>query len=154
MIPDRMRLEDAHCGPVALARVLKTSAEAIMNQWPTKWTNPESDRWCFVWPIDTPWNHEKLLNSMGKSMVEIKGDSGLFPANSIALIHNFKWGRNPITKFLGSLFMQHWIVVLEDDGTNVTVDWGTMSKPVRVLPRGEFLQYINSGWPRCVYTIA
>jgi hypothetical protein len=144
--------DDAHCGPVALANVLKLTAAAVMAEWPDKWTSCKSDKKWLFWPIDTPKNHRKYLESQGLRMVEIIGD-GIFQPGMIALVHNFKWGRNPITKFIGSMFMQHWITIISDDGNTVVADWGTEKKPTRTMPKSDFLKYINSGWPRCVYKI-
>lgn len=153
MIPDRMRPNDAHCGPVALSGVTDETPEQIMAKWPTKWTNPESDRWFGLWPIDTPWQHRKYIEGvLGRTMVLQRRDT-IFPAQGIALLHNVTWGRNPITKFLGALFMQHWVVILEDRGDYVVVDWGTEEAPTRTFTRSQFEAMVDSGWPRCVYSI-
>lgn len=154
MIPLRMRPDDAHCGPVAIASVLRTAPADIMDQWPTKWIDPKSDRWLGIWPIDTPWQHRKFLEDIrGRRMIlQRKGDP--FPAGCVALLHNCEWGRNPLTKFIGSLLFQHWVVVLEDAGDYIVVDWGTEVNPVRTLTRERFVAMVDSGWPRCVYTIA
>lgn len=153
MIPLRMRPDDAHCGPVAIASVLRTTPADIMDQWPTKWTDPKSDRWLGLWPIDTPWQHRKFLEDIrGRHMVlQRKGDP--FPAQGIALLHNCEWGRNPLTKFLGALLMQHWVVILEDAEDYIVVDYGTEVNPVRTFTRERFEAMVDSGWPRCVYSV-
>lgn len=152
-ILNRMRPGDAHCGPVALGSVLGINAYTIMANWPSKWEDPKSDRKWWLWPIDTPWNHRKYLESIGKTMVSVNPSVSKFPKNSIALIHNFNWGRNPITRILGAILFQHWVVILDDDGQTVTVDWGTIDNPRRKFDRLDFLNYVNSGWPYCVYSV-
>lgn len=153
MIPLRMRPDDAHCGPVALSRLTGKSPAQVMVDWPTTWKNPKSDRWFGIWPIDTPWAHRKYIEKvLGQTMVEHRKGVAI-PANSIALVHNVTWGRNLITRFLGALFMQHWVVVLEDRGDYVVVDWGTESTPTRTFTREQFDAMTDSAWPRCIYSI-
>jgi len=153
MIPDRMRPDDKHCGPVALAKVLGKHARDVMANWPTKWSDPKSDRWFGLWPIDTPWQHRKYLEDvLGRPMIpQRKGDP--FPAQGIALVHDDQWGRNPITKFIGALLFQHWVVILEDAGDYIVVDWGTEVNPTRTFTRERFESMVDAGWPRCVYSI-
>ena len=152
-IEDRMNPDDKHCGPVALARVLGISTASVMSRWPYPWKNPKSDTTWYGWPIDTPWLHRKYVEGvLGRAMV-LEPQEGPFPANCVALLHNDQWGRNFVTRFLGALMFQHWVVVLEDNGTHVVVDWGTKENPTRTFERERFLKMVNSGWPYCVYSI-
>ena len=153
MVDNRMNPDDRHCGPVAIASVLGIDASDVMKRWPTKWEDPTVDRKFFLWPIDTPWLHRVFLEDSGRRFLPC-GKDGPFPRNSIALLHNNQWGRNPLSRLLGALLFQHWVVVLEDNGDTVVVDWGTKDNPVREFPRERFLKMINSGWPYSVYTIA
>lgn len=154
MVPLRMRPDDAHCGPVAISWKSGKTPEEIMSCWPDKWTNPRNDRKYYVWPIDTPWNHKIYIEKvLGKQMLPLTVDDPWFPPGAIALIHNFNWGKNFVTRFIGSLLFQHWVVILNDDGQQITVDWGTEVNPIRVYDRPNFLRYLSSGWPTCVYTI-
>ena len=151
MIPDRMRPGDAHCGPVAIAHARRVSVADVMAIWPDNWDDPTTDRKWWLWPIDTPWNHKKYLEKLGRTMTPVEGND--YPNNSIVLIHNVNAGRNPITQFICGLIYQHWVRVLTSDDTQVIVDYGTEDQPMKTYDKASFDRLVNGAWPRCVYTI-
>ena len=151
VIPDRMQENSAHCGPVAIAGALKIKPAQVMADWPDRWTDHRTDRKWWLWPIDTPWNHRKYLQRIGREMVEISGNN--YPVNSIVLIHNVNKGKNPITQFIFGLLYQHWVRILLADDQQVVVDFGTEQQPVRTYDKESFDRLVNGAWPRCVYQI-
>lgn len=151
MIPDRMQENSAHCGPVAIAGALQIKPAQVMADWPDRWIDHRTDRKWWLWPIDTPWNHRKYLNKLGRQMIEISDNN--YPVNAIVLIHNVNAGRNPITQFICGLIYQHWVRVLLSDDQQVVVDYGTDDQPVKTYDKASFDRLVNGAWPRCVYQI-
>jgi hypothetical protein len=153
MINNRMTPGDKHCGPVAIASVLGTTAAQVMAQWPTRWDDHRIDTVHGFWPIDTPWLHRKFIEGvLGRHMIP-QGQDGAFPANSIVLLHLHNQNDPWYKKLWDGLWNQHWVRVLSASTDFIEVDWGTVVNPTRVFKRKTFEAMVNLMWPRCVYTI-
>lgn len=153
MIPNRMRPEDKHCGPVALALSLGITPEEVMQNWPTKWSDPTSDRKYLCWPIDTPWLHREYVEEkLGRPWI-LKPKDAPLESNSIALVHNVTMG-NPWWKNLWDGFWgQHWVLVRDVTKDYVTVDWGTESSSIKIFTKERFDLMTKGSWPYCIYKI-
>ena len=149
MIPDRMQPDSRHCGPEAIAGVLEIKPAQVMADWPDRWIDHRIDRKWWLWPIDTPWNHRKYLNKIGRRMIEISQPE----PNAIALIHNVNAGRNPITQFICGLIYQHWVRIVGVTENQVTLDWGTEAAPIRIYDRDSFMRLVMGAWPKSMYKV-
>lgn len=153
MIPDRMRPDDAHCGPVAIGIVTGIKPEVIMSEWPTRWDDPKTDRKWKLWPIDTPWLHRKYLEGvLGLHMIQKPKDAPL-NAKDICLVHNCTLGDSWIKNLWNGFWGQHWCVILEATDEYVVVDWGAQVNPTRTFTRERFDLMLKGSWPFCVYSL-
>ena len=128
-----MKANDKHCGPVCIARKLGIDVEAVMQQWPSKWSDKQKDTNWLGLPIDTHWHHKAYFKEKGYGMTMLdKPEVG-----AIVLLNKTMWQR-------------HWCIVKSVGNLVVMVDW--LNGKEIAFNKIEFDQLFST-WPCFMYKI-